>query len=213
MGAWGHVKDLLEKEYPHPLRAWRCLLDKDDSNSLSWTEFRDACRKLKVEGIAASAWRVLDTDLDGSVSMLEYNPESAELLRSFKEWVEVNFGSIRQCFHAIDSDKSGAVTFAELKRACFKLNWPGDVRLLFKCLDTDDSREDHRKTLSLEEVSFLESWQFEPTAVELDGTEASRTLAKPRATLRSSASLPSQGIFPIDGCSPAHGRPSTTQSL
>merc|ERR1712194_964977 len=160
--ACAYIKDLLVREYKHPLRAWRTLLDKDDSNHLSWTEFRDACRKLKVERKAAAAWHVLDKDMSGSITMREYSPESAELLRSFKEWVEVNFGSIKNCFMAIDADRSGAVTFAELKRACFKMNWQGDVKLLFDCLDVDGKHrgEGGKRTLTLDEVGFLDSWQF-----------------------------------------------------
>merc|ERR1711879_509531 len=126
---------------------------------------------------------------------------------------------------AIDADKSGAVTFAELKRACFKLNWPGDVRLLFKCLDTDDKLEDHKKTLSLDEVNFLESWQFEPTEEEMQAEEAARAPPKPkpqtaeqrRATASAADRLSNQGssfvAMPAEGATSEQERPSTSQSM
>merc|ERR1712217_136906 len=147
---------------------------------------RDACRKLNVERYAAAAWRVLDEDMGGSITMREYSPESAELLFSFKEWVEVNFGSVKNCFTAIDTDRSGSVTFGELKRACFKLNWTGDVKLLFECLDVDGRRsaEERKKTLSLDEVSFLDSWHFEPTEEELSAEDAAKEPPKPKASAR-----------------------------
>merc|ERR1712194_963317 len=70
----------------------------------------------------------------------------------------------------------------------------------------------HKKTLSLDEVNFLESWQFEPSEEELDtGSPKNRRESKP--ALRSSASLPSTGVFSIDDSLRTQARPSTTQSL
>merc|ERR1712137_1076368 len=73
---------------------------------------------------------------------------------------------------------------AELKRACCKLNWPGDIKLLFFCLDVDGSREAEsgKKALRLEEVLFLDSWHVEPTIQELDAEEAALAPPKPKAS-------------------------------
>merc|ERR1712217_522431 len=99
------------------------------------------------------------------------------------EWVEVNFGSIKHCFQCIDSDRSGAVTFTELKRACIKLNWPGDVRLLFFCLDVDPCREaeTRKKALRMDEAGFLDSWHVEPPPAELIAEAAANEPPKPKA--------------------------------
>eukprot|EP00913_Durusdinium_trenchii_P033433 g31301.t1 len=132
------TQDLLVKTYQHPLRAWR-ILDRDSSNRIAWTEFRDVCRKVRYTGDIVGAWRALDADMSGYISMREYDPESEELLTSFKEWADSNFGSVRHCFKALDSDRSGSVTFAELKRACHKMKWVGNVRTLFDCLDIDSA--------------------------------------------------------------------------
>mmetsp|Transcript_27110 Transcript_27110/g.47907 ORF Transcript_27110/g.47907 Transcript_27110/m.47907 type:complete len:238 (-) Transcript_27110:95-808(-) len=100
--------------------------------------------------------------------MREYDPDSEELLTSFKEWADSNFGSVRHCFKALDSDRSGSVTYPELKRACHKMKWLGNVRMLFDCLDLDSGDRRNRdvatgkRAISLEEISFLDTWHVEP---------------------------------------------------
>ncbi|CAK9098418.1 unnamed protein product [Durusdinium trenchii] len=180
-GDRNHSRDLLVKTYQHPLRAWR-ILDRDSSNRIAWTEFRDVCRKVRYTGDIVGAWRALDADMSGYISMREYDPESEELLTSFKEWADSNFGSVRHCFKALDSDRSGSVTFAELKRACHKMKWVGNVRTLFDCLDIDSADRRNRdaatgkRAISLEEIAFLDSWNVEPRpeVAEMEDTEMER---------------------------------------
>mmetsp|Transcript_72018 Transcript_72018/g.154131 ORF Transcript_72018/g.154131 Transcript_72018/m.154131 type:complete len:791 (+) Transcript_72018:91-2463(+) len=171
--AWEELKALLVHIYGHPLKAWRSLLDKDDSNIVSWDEFRQACRTVKFLGNAAGAWRVLDADMSCAISLTEYDPESAEILSSFKEWAETNFGSIKHCFRALDMDRSGTLTFAEMKRACHKMRWKGDVRVLFDCLDVDRKKggEDAKRSISKEEVAFLDTWTVIPSQEELEAED------------------------------------------
>merc|ERR1719265_1675600 len=123
--AWKDLESLMVRVYKHPLRAWRVLLDKEDTNRICWKHFKQACKQLKFNGNAAAAWRVLDTDLNGYISMKEYHPQSAEILSSFKQWTEANFGSAELTLKAIDADGNGTVSFNELRRACNKLKWEG----------------------------------------------------------------------------------------
>lgn len=158
------VKALLEERYGHPLRAWRCIMDEDDSNYVDWPEFKKACQKLKFKGNVAGAWRALDADLTGRITMKQFDEPSATLLASFKEWAEANFGSIAHCFKALDTDRSGALTFNEMRRACIKMHWAGNVRLLFDCLDADrvrDAKSDGKRSISAHELAFLDSWHHE----------------------------------------------------
>merc|ERR1719188_1934224 len=156
--AWKLLKALLVRTYKHPLKAWRTVLDRDNSNKISWAEFRDACRKVRFDGNIGGAWRALDEDLSGYIGMREYDPPSAELLESFKDWAETNFGSVARCFRSLDEDKSGSLTFSELKRACHKMKWKGDVRLLFDSIDVDEGGNQAKRTISVDELAFLDQW-------------------------------------------------------
>lgn len=175
------LKALLIEAYDHPLRAWRCLLDTDDSNSIDYGEFVKACRKCRFGGNPATAWRALDKNLTGCVTMNQWDPESAELLHSFKEWTEVNFGSVVHFFRAFDTDGSGSITLSEMKNLCHKLHWSGDPTLIFECLDVDRKRDlDSKRNLSMEEVAFLDKWVREPTEEEMAAEDAARQKPKPK---------------------------------
>lgn len=209
--AWVELKELLVKTYSHPLRAWR-ILDRDSSNRIAWTEFRDVCKKVRYTGDCVGAWRALDTDMSGYISMREYDPESEELLTSFKEWADSHFGSVRHCFKALDSDRSGSVTFPELKRACHKMKWTGNVRTLFDCLDIDSADRRNRdaatgkRAISLEEIAFLDSWNVDPR-IEVAEIEDALAEAEAKRVLMVSLSLPAKlvhvvniaGVMEVDG--------------
>eukprot|EP00449_Zooxanthella_nutricula_P055830 CAMPEP_0198577510 /NCGR_PEP_ID=MMETSP1462-20131121/118990_1 /TAXON_ID=1333877 /ORGANISM="Brandtodinium nutriculum, Strain RCC3387" /LENGTH=774 /DNA_ID=CAMNT_0044308793 /DNA_START=33 /DNA_END=2354 /DNA_ORIENTATION=- len=176
---WEKLRALLIKLYGHLLRAWRALLDRDDSNMISWVEFRDACKRIKFDGNTAAVWRVLDDDLSGVVTMKEYDLESFGILNSFKDWAELHFGSINHAFKQLDEDKSGTVSFKELRGACRKLHWTGDVRVLFDCLDVGGGADaDGKRSLALKEVAFLDKWQNLPEE-EVEDDDDSTQAEKP----------------------------------
>jgi len=187
--AWDEFKGLLVAQYKHPLRAWRMCLDTDNSNRISWSEFLAASKKVRFDGNTGAAWRVLDGDASGVITMREYDPPSAELLESFKDWADTNFGSVKLCFNTLDGDHSGSVTFPEFKRACHKLKWGGDVRMLFDCLDVDSGGDavTGKRALSLDELEFMDSWHIEPTKEEL---EAAIAEAQPEPVRKPSSAKP-----------------------
>mmetsp|Transcript_52600 Transcript_52600/g.94430 ORF Transcript_52600/g.94430 Transcript_52600/m.94430 type:complete len:648 (-) Transcript_52600:207-2150(-) len=157
--AWADIRKIILSRYDHPLAAWRGLLDRDDSNSVSWREFKDACRRVGYRGNLGGAWRALDDDLSGAITLQEFDQPSFSILESFKKWGEANFGSVELLFKSIDDDASGTVTFPELRRACKAGKWGGDVHTLFNCLDVDGRRGGGKRSISIEELLFLDSWE------------------------------------------------------
>lgn len=129
------LRKILVKKYGHLLKAWRTLMDTRRENRVSWESFFEVFpSQLKPQ--FAGVWRALDSNLDGWVTLAELDPVSHEMVYGFKMWVDTHFGSSRIAFDAIDGDGSGEVTLSELKRACRRLKWEGDVTLLFCCLDS-----------------------------------------------------------------------------
>jgi len=204
-GAWEELRELLGNRYSHPLTAWRGLLDKDDSNSVSWQEFQAACREVRFSGNISGAWRKLDDDLSGYISLKEFDPPSSEILASFKDWAEQSFGSVELMFKAVDRDKSGSVSYLELKRMCRKMRWSGDVYVLFNCLDTDKRRDSGKRTLSLEELLFLDKWQAteeeevsEPAASAVSASRAPPQRSPKLQASRSAPALPALVPLPCE---------------
>merc|ERR1719253_1447768 len=171
------------------------LLDTDNSNNVSWIEFKEACERIRYKGNIGGAWRALNERLASSISMKEYDAASAELLNSFKDWAETNFGSVKLAFKAIDVNGTGKLSYQELKRACQNLKWQGEVRLLFDCLDLDGKLEGGKRFISMKEVQFLDEWQGDPGLEEQAEDEiVNATLLQPHSKqprVQCGASLPS----------------------
>lgn len=150
-----------------PLRQWR-EMDKDNSNEVSWVEFQEACDEVGFTGNRGGVWRYLDKGLNGHIRLQDYDRVGARILLSFKDFVDKNFGSVEYAFKSMDTDGSGSLTFSEMKRACRRMKWKGDVRTLFYCLDIDASGGPGANSLSYNELAFLDTW---PMVQNEDGKE------------------------------------------
>jgi len=151
--AWKDLIEILLAKYGHLLRAWRFELDADGSNLVSWAEFRDVCDRLQFKGDVGGAWRWLDKDLIGWVSLASIDAESSDNLHSFKEWAENGFGTIEQAFKAISHDNSsGDFSFHDMRVACNKFRWHGNMRMLF------DSLSKCGDNVSFKDAAFLSGW-------------------------------------------------------
>lgn len=194
--AWEDLRSSIMYYYKHPLKAWRLLLDTDNSNNVSWIEFKEACERIRFKGNIGGAWRALNERLASSISMKEYDSASADLLNSFKDWAETNFGSVKLAFKAIDVNNTGKLSYIELKRACQNLKWQGEVRLLFDCLDLDGKLEGGKRFISMKEVQFLDEWEGDPGTDEAKEDEIvnlalAKLAQKKRPRAQSASQLPS----------------------
>mmetsp|Transcript_11998 Transcript_11998/g.21255 ORF Transcript_11998/g.21255 Transcript_11998/m.21255 type:complete len:721 (+) Transcript_11998:50-2212(+) len=136
------------------LRAWRIALDKDGSNQCNWDEFRDACRHLGYNDDVPGAWRALDSNLVGNISLQDLDPTADQALHGFRTWARSEFGSVKCLFHAFDDDNSGEITFSEFRRSCRIYGFRGKLKPIFQALDSSQGPAG----LSLGEVAFLDNW-------------------------------------------------------
>ncbi|CAJ1326964.1 unnamed protein product, partial [Effrenium voratum] len=151
------VKKRLLQVYKTYLKAWRQALDEDNSNRCTWPEFQAACRKVSFTGDVPGAWRSLDTDLAGSITLQEIDKDSSAVLATFKKWADDNFGGIRSAFVVFDADGSNSVTLREWRHACRIYGFNQGASSLFKQFDTENNG-----SLALEQVAFLDDWDFQP---------------------------------------------------
>jgi hypothetical protein len=171
-------KTLLNK-YGHYLKAWRCCLDKDNSNACNWHEFQEASRHLKFSGDIAGAWLDFDQDLSGYITLKEIDASAHDALVAFKMWADDEFGGVRSAFKVLDSDGSNELSFREFRGACRNFGFQGEIRALFDALDQaprGDDRESEQM-LQYKEVVFLDDWETH-LPVSAEGVESQQELQK-----------------------------------
>jgi len=201
LGAWAELRGrMLEHCAGRPLEAWRSLLDRENRNRVTWREFTAACKRLRFRGDPGAAWRCLDKDVDGVICLRDFDKASAEVLGSFKGLADEKFGSVELAFKAFDTNGSGTLTCTELKQACSKLKWPGDVQPLLDCLGLGLGQDEHSKgnrlSLTLAGIAFLDSWaEYEPcmeAAVDAQAREEAK-----QAKLRPEPARPRSPAFSL----------------
>mmetsp|Transcript_165702 Transcript_165702/g.532002 ORF Transcript_165702/g.532002 Transcript_165702/m.532002 type:complete len:740 (-) Transcript_165702:27-2246(-) len=149
------VKAMLLKKYKTWLKAWRHALDTDSSNRCNYDEFEEACKKIGYHGDVPGAWRHLDREWSGVITLREIDTQSSEVLKSFKVWCETEFGSVRSAFGVFDATGDQDVTYREFRRSCRTYGFEGQTHALFHALDVEGSG-----ALQMEEVIFLDEWEF-----------------------------------------------------
>merc|ERR1719161_1490467 len=155
---------LLVRKYKNYLKAWRRALDRDSSNRVNWHEFEMAAQKLEFTGNVAGAWRHLDEDLSGFITLKEIDPDSHASLLSFKAWADNEFGGARNAFKVLDADNSGELTFREFRRTVRDFGFEGSPMALFEALGAEGTG---KMTMTIEDISFLDDRE----ADNLDGSE------------------------------------------
>lgn len=138
------------------LLGYRRLLDTDGSNRVSWREFYNACNVLGFSGDAPGAWRSMDDDCMGAISLRKIDQESNEAIMVFKRWTDDVFGGIKSAFSVLSTDGRDKLSYREFRAACRAYRFPGDAIALFESLDMDMSN-----SLSIAELAFLDNWETE----------------------------------------------------
>jgi len=211
--AWEDFKVLLLNKFGHLLKAW-IELDRG-CGRLSWPEFRDACGRLGFQGSVGGAWRWLDKDLIGWISLAAMDKESFDTLSSFKVWAEARFGSVELAFKAIGGAAS-SFTCHELRIACHQFQWPGNTRMLFKILTKNGEH------ISFKDASFLSVWVIsDQESISLLKTTRDilwKELFQTKPALHASASCPGRSRPPSSSTiDSSHGRnrqrPNTTSTI
>jgi len=130
-------RELLLQRYGRPVKAWRHLLDRDGSNRCNWHEFLAACKVIGFKGDLAGAWRALDDDLSGYITLKELDKEGYRSLWDFRTWAVDEFGSARAAFSVFDSDGSNSLSSQEFRAACriYGYDAEGQIKQLFNTLD------------------------------------------------------------------------------
>jgi len=152
----GAFKAACIRKYRTLSRTWRLLLDPEGVGRVPFTPFCAAARSVGF-GNVKRLWAGLDSNQSGFFTMDEWDPVVSRTLTDFRKLCYDNYGGMDCAFSiGMDFNKSGQVTFNELQRFCYNLEYDGDVTVLFKALDLHQ-----RGFISPFEVDFLARWQAE----------------------------------------------------
>jgi len=146
-------KRKLRDRFGSHLRGWKMVLDVDGSNTCNWEEFRQACKRLGFKQDVPGAWRALDSNMSGTISLSSIDPASSTVLLDFRNWAVKEFGSVKSMFAVFDEDNSKSLSLKEFKRACRIYGFRGHLKSLFNILESTGSGG-----LTMEEVVFLDRW-------------------------------------------------------
>lgn len=151
------LRALLLQKYGNYISAWCQLLDKDNSNEVTWKEFQQSCNELGFTTDAPGCWRALDDDFSGVITLREIDEGSFQLLFGFKKWADESFGSVLSAFKALDTDRTGTMNCAEFKTASRFYGYNGNAKELFLALVRQPA-QGRSLLLKPRDVSFLDQW-------------------------------------------------------
>jgi len=188
---------LIDRCQGNALLAWRNL-DRSGSMRVAWHDFRLACRKLLSSDdcqTLASAWRSLDDDLSGWLSLREFDKATYDQLTKFVSWIDATFGGMLGAFPKLGIGGTRSlpqISLAEWRHVC-KASGLGDSTTvkIFQGLDIDCGGY-----VTMNEIRFLNSWKV---LNELKEEEAWASL-----TNKSSIKSPRKSLFTRSSIKQAH---------
>jgi hypothetical protein len=134
-------KSFLKRQFGNLFRAWRKVLDKDESMTVQKHELFKACRQLDYHGDVRSLWHALDFDDSGVATLDEFDPNTARLLALFLAWQEKIWGkrSSFAMFKSMDTSHNNKISFEKFCREC-ELRGFGRAHELAPVLDVEDRK-------------------------------------------------------------------------
>eukprot|EP00931_Biecheleriopsis_adriatica_P092572 TRINITY_DN66376_c0_g1_i1.p1 TRINITY_DN66376_c0_g1~~TRINITY_DN66376_c0_g1_i1.p1 ORF type:complete len:827 (+),score=130.59 TRINITY_DN66376_c0_g1_i1:30-2483(+) len=156
-----HFLEELLSSYGSYIAAWIHLLDRDNKNEVTWTEFTAACEEIGFVTNVAGCWRKLDDCCLGAITLLQIDRESHEILLSFRNWAHKTCGSVLAAYAVLDRDGDGAMTCQEFRKASKFFGWDGDAPSLFNALAPRNRGQRGSKkesALSSKDIEFLDTW-------------------------------------------------------
>mmetsp|Transcript_54343 Transcript_54343/g.137261 ORF Transcript_54343/g.137261 Transcript_54343/m.137261 type:complete len:620 (+) Transcript_54343:54-1913(+) len=128
---------LLVRERGSSLRAWRLDLDARGTGRVAMVDFTNACRQLGVASQGKLIWNNLRQDKVTPLEFHELDPKEASNLEDFAEtlWSTVGF-DLAKAWLFLDTNNQNYLSLDEFKGGVRKLGFDGDIRLIFKGLDS-----------------------------------------------------------------------------
>merc|ERR1740138_1957636 len=104
-----------------------------------------------------SAWRALDDDLSGWLTLSEFDSQTYETLSRFCSWAAAGHGVVSNAFPKLVANSEASVGHYEFRTIC-KPSGLADEHIsdIFVGLDVDGSG-----SIGIDEVRFLDQWKLD----------------------------------------------------
>eukprot|EP00397_Hematodinium_sp_SG-2012_P014605 GEMP01014850.1.p1 GENE.GEMP01014850.1~~GEMP01014850.1.p1 ORF type:complete len:635 (+),score=142.03 GEMP01014850.1:64-1968(+) len=178
--------------------AWRRNVDFNGDGLVNFGEFCKALASMNYEGDALELWMAIDSDMSNNITLDEIDPNAAEVLVFFKQWVK-QFGGPSEFFDLVDVDKNGSLNREEFGDGIDGFGWFDDPDCPMNCDTVDEVLDvlfpaldlDGLGTISANELLFLETdskkkklltRKFEKERAKKEGTVVERPQSRKHAT-------------------------------
>lgn len=151
-----NFEHVLEAGLPSPRDSSRRDSSRRDSS------LRDSSMAMELpstEQELASAWRALDADCSGAISLKEFDPKGYEAIATFKKWADLVYGGVRAAMRKLDTNGNGKMGRSELRKALQGHDaFNGDVEALFAALFNENLR---LVSLTPSDLAFMDRWDLQ----------------------------------------------------
>lgn len=169
------LKQNLKKRFGGSLvRAWRRMFANRETLSMQKPQFIKACAEVGWRKDVRAMWYLLDKDNNGSVTLEEFDYDSAQALARFSKFLFQNYKSVEKAFRMLDVDGNLYVPREEFIAAAGRMGFEHTAATLFSAFDLGQAGK-----IFEEDMKFLDRWK--PRAfLTADPNEAAANQVKAR---------------------------------
>jgi len=128
------LKMMLLRRFGTITSAWKNGLDVYGNNRLPFGEFCNALRRLGYNGDVKAAFKGLDVDKKGAVTLQDLDSKSHAVVSEFRMLLQEKYGSYIKGWKAMDVNGNGVIEEHEIEQACQAIGYSGNPRKLFRHL-------------------------------------------------------------------------------
>lgn len=191
------LKRLLTGQFGTLARAWRCVLDPDETGRCCQATFLRECHAIGFRGSLKSTWAELTHgEVQRTICLRDLDAEGDRLLAKFAMALATEHGSLREGWHAIIRGGVGRLDVHEFTDTCRELGIGArDAKKLFTCLDPQaigSLGEDKYKFLTFWDPSEAGSFAHTATTAAATGLGKGEMQSKSQSPPR----RPGDGVVP-----------------
>jgi len=138
MSAAGRFTRYLKQKRGSALRGWRLDVDKRGTGHVAFSDFVNACRELGMTGQARSVWDCVRCD--GNNNPIQFHEMDTDEVQNMEDFVDAlvhNFGrDLEAAWAHLDTKRRNLLTEEEFTVGVKKMGYTGNVKLLYKGLDS-----------------------------------------------------------------------------